>query len=123
MKEGVEQSRATLDLKHFGALNNGDFIVLLQEEDITSGNSSLWKYIQEKDVFEHLIDVPTQGTDINYFTERSDGKLWLWGKGKGHYLVNLSTSEIDFFLMSLFYRVSYQLTKKAISGIRLTQVR
>jgi len=97
MKEGVEQSRATLDLKHFGALNNGDFIVLLQEEDITSGNSSLWKYIQEKDVFEHLIDVPTQGTDINYFTERSDGKLWLWGKGKGHYLVNLSTSEIDFF--------------------------
>jgi signal transduction histidine kinase/DNA-binding response OmpR family regulator/ligand-binding sensor domain-containing protein len=98
IKGRAVQSRSKLDLKHFGSLSNGGFIVLLQEEE--KGHSSLWKYIKEKEVFEHLIDVPTQGTDINYFTERSDGKLWLWGKGKGHYLVDLNSSKIEEFLFN-----------------------
>ncbi len=95
IKNDSIKKNITPNLRHFGTLSNGDFIVLLHEND----KSSLWKYIHDKNAFEHLIDITTQEAQISYFTERSDGKLWLWTMGNGYYLVDLSSKRIEHFLV------------------------
>lgn len=86
-------------MKHFNALNNGDFIVMFQYNDsINKTNQcSLWKYIPNKNIFEHQVDVPAKDAEINYFSERADGKLWLWGMGKGYYLVDLFSKKNEYY--------------------------
>jgi signal transduction histidine kinase/DNA-binding response OmpR family regulator/streptogramin lyase len=78
------------ELMDFGALNNGDFIALYHN----NGIHTLWKYVFEKNTFEHLIDISTGISILDYFTERTDGKLWIWGMGMGYYLVEVSNSDV-----------------------------
>jgi signal transduction histidine kinase/DNA-binding response OmpR family regulator/ligand-binding sensor domain-containing protein len=86
-------------MKDFGALTNGDFIVLLQHKTVNSqdGNCSLWKYMPNANVFEHIMDVPSIDVSIEYFTERSDGKIWLWNPGFEYYLVDLSNRTFEYY--------------------------
>ncbi len=80
-------------MKDFGALRNGDNIALFYE----NGLHTLWRYSSSGNTFEKLLDLPEYAVALDYFTERSDGKLWLWGMGNGYYLADISEKEIKHY--------------------------
>ncbi|TNE55563.1 MAG: hybrid sensor histidine kinase/response regulator [Bacteroidetes bacterium] len=98
IKKGAKADMRAAEMKAFRALDNGAFLVLFQEEaqQNKETNTSLWKFNFDTNVFEHLIDVPTQGR-IDYFTEGPDGKIWLWGMGRGYYLVDLARDKATYY--------------------------
>ena len=90
---------------HFGGLSNGEFIVLFQTTDIQSNQSkaSIWSYQYSKNSLEHQMDLEVGEEEIFHFSERIDGKLWLWGRKKNYYLVNLQQRSFNIFPMPSQY--------------------
>ncbi len=100
IKNEIIQTDFVPELNHFGTLKNGDFFALLDEskETIKGNKFSLWKFVENKNAFVHIVDISTQKVPLNYFTEREDGKLWLWGLGVEYYLLDLANNDVTVFI-------------------------
>jgi signal transduction histidine kinase/DNA-binding response OmpR family regulator/streptogramin lyase len=81
------------EMKDFAVLKNGEIIVLHYH----NGSHGLWKYNTDRNTFEKQMDIPSKDVSIDHFTQRSDGKFWLWGMGKGYYLVDISSKSYKHF--------------------------
>ncbi len=90
-------------LIHFGTLQNGDFISVNRtlETDINNSGCQLFKFSKKLNGFEQILDIPTPGCRVSAVTERSDGKLWLWGFGEGYYLVDMESKMMEYFPVSV----------------------
>ncbi len=92
-KNNTRYSGAIPNMRYFASLQNGDFIVLFQDKDLSA--CSFWKYLPDKNAFNHIINIPTAAATIDYFSERKDGKIWLWGMGIGYYLIDLQKKQYE----------------------------
>ncbi len=93
VQHSFDEGNLNAEMKHFGPLSNDDFIALYHQ----SGTNTIWRYNPAKNKFENILNIPVAGTTLEYFTERSDGKLWLWGMGAGYYLADISNNTIEYF--------------------------
>jgi len=94
-KDGLAYDNVRVNLKHFAPLTTGEFVILFQAKDMP--RCDFWRYVPEEDLLEHIISIPAGGATINYFSERTDGKIWLWGLGIGYYLVNFEKRTFEYF--------------------------
>lgn len=111
---------ALVGMKHFGSLKNGDFIAIFQQQNTLGhvGECTVWKFNVEKNAFEYLLDIPTQGRAIDYFTEQSDGKIWLWGMADGYFLVDLNQKKLQHFQVPTSEMMDVDYSKVPVDGKR-----
>ena len=95
LKNGAPTQIEAQNMRYFASLSNGDFIIMFQRSDLSS--CSLLKYDFAVNSLVHLMDIPTDQAAINFFSEHTDGRIWIWGMGIGYFLVDLQSGKSEYF--------------------------